>query len=856
MPLSLGDTLERRYRIDKKLGEGGFGAVYRAYDTRLNALCAVKESFDASEEAARQFKRGAEMLASLRHQHLPRVTDFFDIPNKGLYLVMDFVEGEDLFSMVQRIRKPLPEEQVVKWLVHICDALNYIHTQNPPIIHRDIKPQNIIIDQNSNAILVDFGLAKLFESGQRTSMGARGLTPGFAAVEQYGTGATDARSDIYSLGATAYTLLTAHVPQESIQRVVNSELFSSPKSLNKLISTFLSDIISQTLEINPKLRPQTTKELLVLLDFGYPNIATNEIKDLNLTTSLGKLKTTDDSILYFKRAELRRENADLAGAIQDYTKAIHVNPSYANAFNGRGITHLKKGDFNNAIEDFNKAIDLVPTFYEVYLNRGNAYFRQYDPISQERAIDDFSKAIQLQPDNVDAYIKRADTYLGYFRNREGAIKDYTDVIRLQPQNIDAYSIRAGERSIIGDRDGAIKDYTEAILLNPKGDDVAHFLKSRASERHFNDDFNGAIQDYTEAIRLEPDNDESYSGRGRALAALGNLNGAIQDFTEAIRLNQRSSGSVYFARAKAWKQKGNVSAAIKDYRKCIDISDYSSKNYWDMAQWFIRELEGKAESIAITFVKEENLSITLDPTSDVTIEFVRVPAGEFLMGSDWDEDIFVLSDDETPQHNINLEEYLIGKYPVTNNQYRVFIEATRYKHPKHWVNGKIPKGKREHPVTFISWHDALAFCSWLSKVSDKQVRLPSEAEWEKASRGTDGRIYPWGYHYKDRDRCNLGSYLNDSTPVGKYSPTGDSPYGCADMIGNVWEWVSDIYDENYYKNSPFSNPIGPTFGDNRVIRGGSWGSGYIDLGHIANRGCLLPSRATRGVGFRCALSPGR
>ncbi len=172
MPLGIGETLQGRYKIERKLGEGGFGAVYRAHDTRLDVFCAIKESLDASEEAARQFKRSATMLASLRHPHLPRVTDFFGFQNKGLYLVMDYVQGEDLIARMKRLRQALPEEQVEKWLQQICDALIYLHNQNPPIIHRDIKPQNIIIDQHENAILVDFGLAKVYKAGQQTTLGA------------------------------------------------------------------------------------------------------------------------------------------------------------------------------------------------------------------------------------------------------------------------------------------------------------------------------------------------------------------------------------------------------------------------------------------------------------------------------------------------------------------------------------------------------------------------------------------------------------------------------------------------------------------------------------------------------------
>jgi len=156
MTMKIGSTLEKRYQIEKKLGEGGFGAVYQATDTRLSVRCAIKESFLTTEEAIRQFRREAEMLARLRHPNLPRVTDYFDTPD-GLYLVMDFVEGYDLVTVFQRHGGPLPEENTVTWIGQVCEALTYLHTQKPPIIHRDIKPQNIIITHEGVAMLVDFG---------------------------------------------------------------------------------------------------------------------------------------------------------------------------------------------------------------------------------------------------------------------------------------------------------------------------------------------------------------------------------------------------------------------------------------------------------------------------------------------------------------------------------------------------------------------------------------------------------------------------------------------------------------------------------------------------------------------------
>ena len=152
MALTSGQILGERYRIQALLGEGGFGAVYRAWDTQLNGAVAVKESLDISEASQEQFKVEAELLYKLRHPSLPGVIDYFMIPRQGQYLVMDFIEGQDLASMAQRAQGPLPEAQVLAWIEQVCDALAYLHAQEPPIIHRDIKPANIRITPAGQAM--------------------------------------------------------------------------------------------------------------------------------------------------------------------------------------------------------------------------------------------------------------------------------------------------------------------------------------------------------------------------------------------------------------------------------------------------------------------------------------------------------------------------------------------------------------------------------------------------------------------------------------------------------------------------------------------------------------------------------
>jgi formylglycine-generating enzyme required for sulfatase activity len=210
------------------------------------------------------------------------------------------------------------------------------------------------------------------------------------------------------------------------------------------------------------------------------------------------------------------------------------------------------------------------------------------------------------------------------------------------------------------------------------------------------------------------------------------------------------------------------------------------------------------------------------------------------------------DDEKPPHKVNLSEYFIGKYPVTNREYQAFVKDAKYKAPKGWNGDQFPQNKAEHPVVNVSWHDAVAYCAWLSKKTGKTYRLPTEAEWEKAARGTDGRKYPWGNKPEpNRDLLNYNDNVEDTTEVGSYED-GRSPYDVYDMAGNVLEWVHDWHGETYYQKSPPKNPLGPNSGKYRVLRGGSWYDGN-DFARSAFRGYVTPDVIYYNFGFRCARS---
>lgn len=254
------------------------------------------------------------------------------------------------------------------------------------------------------------------------------------------------------------------------------------------------------------------------------------------------------------------------------------------------------------------------------------------------------------------------------------------------------------------------------------------------------------------------------------------------------------------------------------------------------------------------------------------DMVKIPAGRFKMGMTFKQVSQILKmctkvdkscslwwfKDEMPQHNVYLDEYWIDIYEVTNQKYLEFVKATGHRpaldetcETKSCRQGNLWKGKsfpdkiRNQPVTQVNWYDADAYCKWRGK------RLPTEAEWEKAARGPSGNLYPWGnspppgkatYRRKWRGMSTM-------TNVGKYA-NGASIYGVHDMAGNVWEWVADWYDRNYYKKKISSKPKGPKTGKFKVVRGGSWVN-YADTLHSAFRRWSRPEVLFNDTGFRCA-----
>ncbi len=678
MPFITGDVLQNRYRIVKLLAQGGFGTLYRAWDTALGRPCVLKENLAVSPDAQRQFLREAKILANLSHPNLPRVTDYFVDQMGGQYLVMDYVEGQDLQQLVEERGGPFPEDRALEWGLQICDALSYLHLQSPPVIHRDVKPANIRITPQGKAVLVDFGIAKVYDPQTKTTLGAQAISPGYSPLEQYGKGRTDARSDIYALGATLYTLVTGQEPVESTQRVINDPLVA-PRIINRNLNLRTSAALIRALQMDPTQRFQRMDE--------------------------------------FKNALTPPMPVQVAAPTPP-SYHMPVQPMSA----GRTGTKIPVG--------WMALVGILLVIIFVLVLRITSLDR---PDIQATGLP----------------LAMPSTPFG-----SATVSAETKIPAL-----------ASTPSVIID--------TQQPTLTP----LVYFVQSGDTCSEIAEAFKVSIQEIvSENQNLSVDCDLLFSGQPLLIPQSG----------------------------------GPISTPA-----------------------FIR-----SQTPALAVITQTS------PMDGMTM--IYIPAGSFTMGAD--ESDLEAGEQEAPKHKVSLSAYWIDETEVTNGMYARCVDQGACSPPVNLYSKTHTSyfgdpAFTKHPVIYVGWEDARDYCRWTGR------RLPSEAEWEKAARGTDVRIYPWGENPPGLKFANYGGLIGDTTPVGSF-PSGRSAYGVLDLAGNVAEWVSDWYDQDYYSNSPFQNPAGPTAGVFRLIRGGSWFTQGNSL-RTTFRMWNYPDLRSDTVGFRCA-----
>lgn len=278
--IQAGTTLQQRYKIDKQIGQGGMGAVYVATDVRFGSTVAIKETLCMDDNFRKAIEREARLLNSLKHTALPRVSDHFE-ENDGMFLVMEYIPGDDIAAMLEGRSEPFAVDQVLKWADQLLDALDYLHTQEMPVIHRDIKPQNLKLNSRGEMILLDFGLAKGNPSDVSHQTAAKsifGYSRNYASLEQIqGTG-TDPRSDLYSLAATLYHLITNVPPEDALTRAMSvlsqkGDPLVPASRVNPSVPIGVAGVLQKALDLNANERPSSATEMRQMFrdseEYGY-----------------------------------------------------------------------------------------------------------------------------------------------------------------------------------------------------------------------------------------------------------------------------------------------------------------------------------------------------------------------------------------------------------------------------------------------------------------------------------------------------------------------------------------------------------------------------------------------------------
>jgi serine/threonine protein kinase len=276
-----GTSIGGHYIIDALINKGGFGAVYRGIDTsKGNRSCAIKETYDVTPTARRQALMEAAVLFTIKSKHLPQVFDAFE-ENGRFYLVMQLIEGETLQQLLKQQARPCSEQEVLAWLLPIMHVLQELHSRNPAVMHRDIKPGNIILTPDRTAVLVDFGLTKLYDPNSNTQTMVRAVSEGFSPIEQY-IGKTSPQSDIYAMAATIYFLLTLRAPPVALSRSVQDQLIA-PRLLNPMISPHVEQVLLKALAMDIDQRYRSMGEFAQALQspgftaYADPTIATSSV---------------------------------------------------------------------------------------------------------------------------------------------------------------------------------------------------------------------------------------------------------------------------------------------------------------------------------------------------------------------------------------------------------------------------------------------------------------------------------------------------------------------------------------------------------------------------------------------------
>ena len=819
---------EQRYEIQQSLGQGGMGEVFRAVDRRLQrpvAIKRIKAGLARDRRALERFLNEARSVAALNHYNIVQVYDFGQDP-QGCFLVMELVEGESLRQHLQQLARPLDLPRVVDLGVQLCEALQAAHARG--IIHRDIKPDNILLTPHGTPKLTDFGLARWEDSSQHTKTGVTLGTIGFMAPEQLrDPSSVDGRADVWSLAATLYQAASALSPQ-----VIRTEKIPEP----------LRPVLLKALEEDRTLRYASAA------DFGHALLESQ-------TTDISKGPPTE--FVPGLCAECGERNPDerkfcrkCGAALSEPCLACSTPVSIWDRYCG------SCGANQQATEDSYRE-RLQQQRREARAQWHSYRFAEAQTILESLANEQdrrFQDEATWAREQLPVFSEDAKRKIGEAATLVAAARQaveqhiYRDALNFLDQIPDSlHDTEARElRQTTQDRLDRVRQLSAEI-------------KSALKAKQLRD----LLPKVDEFLTLKPQDASAQKLRGRLLKSVRKTL-SWRSLLTIGRDIQPPPANATAARSRRSRQsivvRGTVAtiavgflavgwlyvSGSRSQRTDTDgkLSNSSTLSWANLFAPADNPAPSRAvapfdEKKAVELQKAwaDHLGIKVESLNSVSMTMVLIPPGEFQMGS-LAGDIFG-SQDERPQHYVRISKpFLIGRCEVTRQEFDLVMQT-------------LSPGALNSPIVNVPWSLAREFCNRLSENEEKIYRLPTEAEWEYACRAGTTTQYSCGDSSENfREHGWFAANSNGSMKsVGLLKP---NPWRLCDMHGNAAEWCSDWYSYTFYKNSTANDdPTGPSEMSNfgtRVVRGGNWES-PPDICRSAYRAANSPMPGTERTGFR-------
>jgi serine/threonine-protein kinase len=789
---------------------------------------------DAFAQAITEFRREAALLARLSHPNLPRVIDRFEEDGKQ-FLVMEYVEGQTLRQALAARGGRAEVPEVRDWAEQLCAVLSYLHAQTPPIIYRDLKPSNVMLRPDGRLALIDFGIARFYKPGQASDTAIYG-TLGYAAPEQYGEGQTDQRSDVYALGVLLYHALTGYDVTGSPFRLPHIS------RLQPEVPPRLASLITRATAMEPSDRFASVTDLAAELRRAFLPAPPHDAPRENDTpaTELGSRRR---GLPLWAFGALLALIGVLAGGLT-FGIPGGMNPALTPpaASSAPVATAPLASTPQIPAATATPATEPPPDMALVpagLFTMGDKSDPNASPPHQQNIPAPFF----IERTEVTNQVYRACVQAGGCRppRQVGSLThpDYYDnpdfdrypVVYVTWQDARAYCAWRGrrlptevewERAARGD-DGRLYPWGndwDAARVRLSGDD------DRTSDMAAVGSFPQNASPYG-ALDMSGNAWEWTSSRGLAYPY------SAGDGREAPSL-----GGKRVVRGGAWgREQRNARVTTRDAQDPDDA-------FWNRGFRCAASADGPTHNSGLTGLPSAPDGMVAVPGGVLRMGITQEQGQRWVSEFGW-----ALPVGEFPRHSVTLAPFFLDRTEVTNQQYAVFIDATKHAAPANsfdpkglniWRDGRYPAELAQHPVVNVTWDDARAYCAWAGK------RLPSEAEWEWAAKGPEGWLWPWGADF-DQTRVNTKERGLGTTAAVDADTAGVSWVGALDMGGNVWEWTSSLTLP--YPYDPTDGREDPVRPGPRAIRGGAW-TDPTSSAHTSGRNQFDSTLANVNVGFRC------